>query len=179
MATTFTTPHTWSVSEVVTADNLNTYLRDNTSWLGTDAPVVHAFNSVNIETHLETLAAITCDSERFDNNDMHDVSSNTERLTVQTGAAGKYLLGGSTEWDPSTSGTYRSLGAKVNGTTVLIDAVQTPTDTNGYARPHVATMYAFDEADYFELYAVQDAGDLNILSGNIFAPHIWAMWIRT
>src|SRR5689334_21709554 len=89
----FTTPATATAGTVLTASFLNTYLRDNISWLATDSPCCRVFNSATIALTNGVTKSITFDSERFDNAAMHDTSSNTARITIPTGGGGKYMFG--------------------------------------------------------------------------------------
>lgn len=101
----WTAPKTWSVGDVLTAADLNTYVRDNAKWLGTDKPRCRARNSANIaHTTSGNYQALTFGSERVDVGAMHDTSTNTGRLTVPTGGGGFYAIGGTIEFASNSTG---------------------------------------------------------------------------
>lgn len=93
-----------------------------------------------------TITPITFDAEDFDTDGFHSTASNTSRLTVPTGKAGKYLIGGSyytTTADPA-DGIIR-----LNGTTVI--NFQRFAASSVLTSCIVSTIYALAEADYVEL----------------------------
>lgn len=46
----WSTPRTWSVNEVLTAANMNTYISDDLRWLGTDFPRATATGTLSVAT---------------------------------------------------------------------------------------------------------------------------------
>ena len=176
----WTTPKTWSVSEVLTAANMNTYLRDNTDWIGTSHPHCRVYNSANISiTTSGTAQAVTFDSERYDVANMHSTSSNTSRITVPTGGGGVYIVGGALSWTANATGV-RQTRLQTNGTTIyLIAESATTTATSAMPLP-VATAIAMVAGDYVELIALQTSGGaLNTLASSNYAPEFWAHWQST
>jgi hypothetical protein len=73
-----------------------------------------------------TNTAIAFDSERFDSDAFHSTSSNTSRLTVPTGKAGKYMVTASIRVDDggNTGGIYLSVRVNGSGTRQSLHAVQ-------------------------------------------------------
>lgn len=176
MATSWSTPKTWSTGNVLTATDLNTYVRDNTSWLGTDKPLARVFNSAAISIANNTNTAVTFDSERFDNQGMHSTSSNTSRLTVPTGMGGKFLIGGHIEFAGNASG-QRDILIQVNGSTVIAYDRVGPNGAVSW-KMSLTTMYALSAADYVELLVFQNSGGaLNLDATGNYTPEFWAMWM--
>ena len=62
-----------------------------------------------------TATEITYNSEAFDTNGFHSTSTNTARITIPTGYAGKYLVTANVEWQGGGSSSYRSMGVRVGG----------------------------------------------------------------
>jgi hypothetical protein len=179
----YTTPRTWVAAEIATAANLNTHLRDNVAWMATDSPACRAYNNANISIPNAVAApgtAITLNSERFDNAAVHSTAVNTSRLTVPSGAAGKYIMGLGTSWAGSAGGNYRQSRIELNGATTNI-GIDTRNGSGGHLSEAAwSTVYALAVADYIEGYARQDSGGaLNTLVQANSTPEFWCFWFRT
>lgn len=175
----WTTPKTWSVGDVLTAADLNAYVRDNNKWLGTDKPHARVRNTADIShTSSGNYQALTFDAERVDVGAMHDTSSNTGRLTVPAGGGGLYAIGGQIEFASNSTGR-RGIQIRLNGTTVI---AREETGNLG-ANPHtctVATVYQLAAGDYVELMGLQaSGGNLNMLASSAYSPEFYAHWLTT
>lgn len=99
---------------------------------------------------------LTFTSENFDTNGFHDNSTNTSRITIPTGYAGKYLIDMS--WASDTSGTYGNIYLYKNGS--VITNIGTDGGKVGGASGMSANYFAANaqatislaEADYIEFY---------------------------
>ena len=174
----WTTPKTWSVGDVLTAADLNTYNRDNVKWLGGDKPHCRVRNSTTIShTSTGNYQALTFDTERVDVGPMHDTSSNTGRLTVPSGGGGFYAIGGCIEFFANATGR-RGIQVRRNGTTVI---ARNESSIGGNDHPiTIATVYQLSAGDYVELMGLQaSGGNLNMLASSAYAPEFWAHWIST
>jgi len=169
-----------TAGQVLTASYLNTYVRDNVSWLATDAPAVRAYNNANISITTSGVAqVVTLNSERYDNAAMHSTSSNTSRLTVPTGGGGKYLTGAGFQWGISGAGALRQGYIYQNGTTFVAYDTKQPSATHA-SETTITTSYALVAADYVELFVKQDSGGaLNLTVAANYSPETWAVWYRT
>lgn len=173
----WTTPPTYTVGQVLTAANLNTYLRDNTAWLGIDSPHCRVFNSAAISTTTAVALQLTFDSERYDVGAMHSTSTSTGRLTVPTGGAGKYHVFGHVEFASNATG-YRDLALRVNGTTQI--GSQIVAGVSGVVTQlSVASMWAMAVGDFFDLVVLQTSGgnlNVNATPGN--SAEFGCAWAR-
>ena len=175
----FTTPATFVAGNILTAAQLNTYVRDNTAWMATDSPACRAYNSANLAVATSTDTALTLNSERFDNAAIHSTSSNTSRFTVPPGAGGKYICTGSITWASNGSGTYRACFLKVNGSIRIGQINAAPSASHG-SDATVVAVYALAAADYVEMYAVQDSGgNVNVNVQANYSPEASIIWLRT
>lgn len=174
----FTTPKTWAVSDVLTAADTNTYIRDNVGWLATDKPRCRARNSAAIShTSSGNYQALTFNSERVDVGSMHDTSTNTSRLTVPTGGGGFYMIGGTIEFAANSTGR-RGIQVRLNGTTVLARN-EAGSQTTDYPIT-ISTGYQLAAGDYVELMGLQaSGGSLNMLATANYSPEFWAYWVAT
>lgn len=175
----WTTPKTWSVGDVLTAADLNAYVRDNNKWLGTDKPHARVRNTADIShTSSGNYQALTFDAERVDVGPMHDTSSNTGRLTVPAGGGGLFAMGGQIEFASNSTGR-RGIQIRLNGTTVIAREEA----ANLGANPHtctVSTVYQLAAGDYVELMGLQaSGGSLNMLATSAYSPEFYAHWLST
>lgn len=175
----WTTPKTWAVADVLTAANLNAYVRDNSKWLGTDKPHCRVRNSANIShTTSGAYQALTFNSERVDVGAMHDTVSNTSRLTVPSGGGGFYAIGGCIEFDGNATGR-RGIQILLNGATII--AQHEAANIGVFNHPlTISTTYQLAAGDYVELLGKQSSGGtLNMLATSAYSPEFYAHWIST
>lgn len=175
----FTTPKTWSVADVLTAADLNAYVRDNIAWLATDKPHARVRNTANIShTSSGNYQALTFNSERVDVGAMHDTSTNTGRLTVPTGGGGFYSIGGAIEFASNATGR-RGIQIRLNGTTIIAREESANLGANDHTCT-IATVYQLAAGDYVELMGLQaSGGNLNMLATSAYSPEFYAHWLAT
>lgn len=131
------------------------------------------YNSAAITMTTAVAAALTFDSERYDNGTLHSTSSNTSRITAAT--AGKYIITGNIEWGASLLG-FRALNIMVNGTTTIASTGLNP--ASGATAQTVTTIYHLAASDYIELVAYQTSGgNLNVNSSGNYSPEFSAQFI--
>jgi hypothetical protein len=131
-----------------------------------------AYNSANIATVSGTIKVLPLDSERYDTDAFHDGTTNTSRLTVPTGKAGKYLITGHVAFAGASGGTQRLIGIRLNGATDIAYQKMTPNSTNSVVAS-VTTVYDLADADYVELIALQDSGSgLNVTAAGNISPEL-------
>jgi len=93
--------------------------------------------------------AITWSNEFFDTDAYHDTSSNTSRITIPAGKAGKYLIAGMLDWSSGTSS--REIALYKNGEThrflskVILSASST-------WQQNFVTVINLAVSDYVEIY---------------------------
>lgn len=174
----YTADRTWVVGEVVTANLMNTYLRDNVKWLSTDKPMVRCNNTAAITCATGVVTQLTFNNNRFDNAGIHSTATNTNRITVSVANAGKYLVGAAINWAASTLGDFRVLGLRIGtGPTNIALATQTPGGTNGFANQTASGLYSLS-GDYFESVAQQNSGgNLDVTLAANSSPEFWAIWL--
>lgn len=174
-----TTPQkTWSVGEVATAANLNTYLRDNSSWMATDRPHCRVFNSANISINSATATALTFDSERVDVGGLHSIVSTTSRITVPTGAAGFWMFGATVQFAVNATGS-RMVDVLLNNTTIIARTWTTSMATDNTVVA-VQGVYQLAVTDFIEVRAFQRSGGaLNVENAANISPEFWALWLTT
>jgi len=113
-----------------------------------------------------TATNLTFDTETFDTDSFHSTSSNTSRITIPSGKAGKYLFIGSIGFDSSNGTGRRVMRIHKNGT--IIDGSIYEGTANGSAFPGGTLSVIVDAAvsDYFEVNIFQNSG----ITINTWAP---------
>jgi hypothetical protein len=109
----------------------------------------------------DTSAAITFDAEEFDTDAYHSTASNTSRITIPSGKAGKYLFVATIEFDSNSSGN-RAIFFNKNGSLVTRGQRFAP---SGSSVSNYTTSCILDlaVADYIEVFAYQNSGgSLNV-----------------
>jgi hypothetical protein len=110
-----------------------------------------------------TETAITFDSETYDTDGFHSTVTNTSRITIPAGKAGKYLFTGVYVFDDNATG-IRYLNLKKNGSTNLYlnNANATSSSAGFYCFSFVYNLIA---TDYIEMFVYQNSGgSKNLLS---------------
>ncbi len=173
----YTTPATAVAGTVLTAAFLNTYVRDNIAWCATDSPQCHVYHSTTQSISSATNKSLLYNSERFDNAAMHSTSVNTQRITVPTGGAGKYIVGANQTWASATAqDNFIELNG-VDGAGSIISFVTWASTTRAGPLPVV---YALAAADFVANSVLQSSGGaININNQNFYSPEFWSFWFRT
>jgi hypothetical protein len=125
-----------------------------------------------------TITAITYNAENFDTDSFHDNSTNTSRVTIPTGKAGKYLINFMTNCDGGYSGIWETWLYK-NGSS-LAGVFATPSFTSPYnygAFVIFSGVFEFAVADYFEMYMRQTAGSAKSIYNNSGGGYLNATYL--
>lgn len=125
-------------------------------------PCVRAFNSVNQTITNATFTALALDSERFDNDAIHDPVTNNSRLTCKT--AGKYQITGQIAFANNSTG-LRIASIRLNGVTYISEA-DLSASVGTESEFIVTTLYDLAVNDYVELIVYQSSG------GNLIVEHV-------
>ena len=177
---TWSTPRTWTSSEVVTAANVNTYISDNLTALGTPPFAdVYATAPGNTSGTSSTFTAISFNSEISDTYSMHDPSTNPTRITVPWD--GVYMVNGGFTIANQASAALLRMYFGTNGSA--------PTGTRDYAYvPSTATLSGFtgitgsrflrlSSTNYVELYISCSATTVAIQNADGIRPFLQVRWV--
>ena len=117
-----------------------------------------------------TWTALLFDGEDYDTDTIHDVSSNTSRLTATT--AGKYLVVGFACMATNTTGDLRGIRIDEGGDTIVALNYRSPIQGAIDTCMTISAVLNMAAADYVELFVFHDKGsDLNALATMTFAMH--------
>ena len=171
----WTTPKTYAANDILTAADMNTYQRDNLSWLGTDRFRASGVRSTSLSVTDNTITAVTLpDTEDFDTGAMHDVTTNSERLTVPTGGDGLYLVLGGVAWAANSAGR-RILSLLVNGVAVAGVGATTNPDPGGSTVQRFSHLVELVAGDYLHMTGQQTSGG----ALNLTNARLQAIWMTT
>jgi hypothetical protein len=111
-----------------------------------------------------TNTAVTWNTEDFDTDAFHSTSSNTSRITIPAGKAGKYQINAFAQWDAGTTGSRQFLIYK-NGSLVKKTFLE---PNNQYPSSIIMLILDLAVSDYIELFCYQSNGGNQVLykSGN-------------
>ena len=110
-----------------------------------------------------TFQSILFDTESLDTNGFHSTSSNTERITIPAGYAGKYLFTAMGSLVTNATGV-RTIYMLVNG--AVKTATQAANTANNYAGHSMSFVLNLSVADYVTLQYYQTSGGALNLAGN-------------
>ena len=157
MAWTDPASHTYSVDEIVSPATMNTYVKDNLSWLGGAKPMGRVTKASQLITTGGSGTAVLFDTEQFDTANNHSTVTNTSRFTSPM--AGKYLLVGSLF--ASVSAISTSIALYINGSQAWV--------MGGTQTAEVTDFFALALNDYVEVFIVHSYGS----SVNFSAALAW------
>jgi hypothetical protein len=167
--------HSYAPAEILTAATLNTYVRQNLSYLG-NAPNVSVSHSLAQTTTTGALFTLAWNEEVFKNVvGMHSTTVNNSRLIAPVTA--KYLVTINFEFPANATGV-RSLGVNVNAGLQILAASSA---TVGGANPTQLTcsrVVALVANDYLTAFAFQTSGgNLNVNTNGAYSPSFTMTWI--
>lgn len=172
-------PKTWASGNVLTASDMNTYVRDNTLYLYAQSglsPSCRVYNNAAISVENDGPVALTFNTERWDTDDMHSTVSNTGRLTCAT--PGIYHVYGSIRFASNNTGN-RFVSIRKNGSETWASNRVMAIQQGKVTMVSVATEVLLDTGDYVELLAYQSSGGaLNVESEGALTPEFGATWLR-
>lgn len=131
-------------------------------------------NTGNYTIATGAITALTFDSELFDTDAYHSTSSNTSRITIPSGKAGKYIISVVTYFDPNATGA-RAAYIRKNGAN--INFVQGGYTASGTLAAGLTISLTADLAvgDYIEAAVFQNSGgNLTVYGTNV---HFSAMYL--
>jgi hypothetical protein len=142
--------------QVLTADSTQA---DGVIWATPSAPAfvgARVYGSAVQSIATATYAVVTWDTESFDSDGFHDNSTNTSRLTIPSGKAGKYLFNLKTVFNSTSSTGDRILYFFKNGSEVNESPFALTTRSN--LQMSLTSIQSAAVGDYFEMYVFQTSG---------------------
>lgn len=116
---------------------------------------VRVFKSAAQSISNSTVTDLTFDSESFDTNAYHSTSTNTDRLTVPTGKAGKYLVIAKMSFAGGVNGIRQ---VYVYKNTTVADLVTWQNTSNSDADMCLSTIVDLSVGDYVKMAVWQNNG---------------------
>jgi hypothetical protein len=109
-------------------------------------------SSVNPTIAASTYTALSWDGEAFDTDGFHSTSTNTSRITIPAGKAGKYLIQGLVDFDNNATGVRQAI-IRLNNTTDEFANIIPPSTT--YPSGEISGILDLTVGDYVELWVIQ------------------------
>ena len=139
------------------------------AWATPTAPTFAGVQCRNAGTNTTISSAtdtiLTWSSENFDSDNYHSTSSNTSRITIPTGKAGKYLVNAAVYWESSPTADALALRIRKNGAgQVQFNSLPKPNAN----QVTVTTTVTLDlvVGDYLELVVYQNSGSNLTVNGD-------------
>jgi hypothetical protein len=130
-------------------------------------PSCRVYNNANISVNDSTATGLTFNSERWDNNNLHDLTVNTGRLTCRK--RGIYSISCNVRFASNAVG-YRLVYIKINGGSSISSMLTNAVSGVG-TRISISTQYELQVNDYVEVEVYQTSGGaLNIESNGNYSP---------
>lgn len=172
----WTSPPLWVAATTLTASQMNGNIRDNLIQLH-DAPSARVHRTTAQAIAAGVTESLSFNSERYDNDTIHDVSTTPQRLTCRT--AGVYLITGSVEWDSGGTGGMRTLQIALNSGNLLTSTNIPGAATGAAQHQSVSTLYKLAVGDYVSLdvRTTNDALNINVTANS--SPEFAMTWVST
>jgi len=140
------------------------------------SPWVRVYNSSNIIIGHAAWMTLTFDSERWDTNNLHDINSNTSRLTAPND--GVYLIECMGRFEANINGVRSTFlivnanGNVNNGTIIACTGLPALATTSPTKSPFmVSSIYQLTTGDYVECFVYQNSGfNLPVLKVDANSP---------
>jgi hypothetical protein len=104
-----------------------------------------------------TFTALTFDTEDIDTDGFHSTVSNTSRITIPSGRAGKYFVTVQSRFESSAIGR-RIAAVYKNGTLMSTFQFETPPGSSGASTIGNGFYATFSVSDYIEIFTFQSSG---------------------
>lgn len=141
-----------------------------------DPPACRVTRSTTQSCADAVFTTISWNSERFDTNTMHDLATNTSRITFTT--AGLYEVGFAGALAAGNDYIRAFAQLVKNGATTIVRGSQVATTTTVQPQISVSTVYKFLAADYVEVQVFQDNtanASRTLDKTDEWTPEFWAV----
>ena len=160
------------------ATDTGTLYRDSGSaWSAITAPAdvsVRVYNDAIQSIPDATDTALAFNQERFDTSALHDVSTNSSRLTAPN--AGKYVISGNVRFAGNATG-FRQVYIRLNGGVSIAFIRHLPVAAGTDTVLALSTLYELAVNDYVELVVNQSSGGaLNVNSSGNHSPEFMMVY---
>ena len=135
-------------------------------------------HNVNQSIPASTIQPLAFNTEHSDSNGMHDTTTNNSRVTIPSGAAGIYLVGGAVRWANPVIATSLILQIRVTNTGNTFAESTLNVGAGVGAGMFAFGVVALNVSDYLEFVVTHfDSGALNINSAANVSPNFFGFRI--
>lgn len=161
----------WAVGQAVTASDMDTYVKDNLSWLGTDRPHARAVDSSF--SHNSPGNWLSPSWSTISTNVASMVAAGGGSVTATT--AGFYIIGGGATFTTNTTGARGLiLSSSANGGGTVYAQQNVPNQSVDVGATIVTALYCTG-SQAIHIAAYQGSGGTLTLTN----VHMWAIWVTT
>lgn len=157
---------TWNVGDVLTASDMNQYVRD---------AMLYLFTAIGARVNFTAGTSITNNTPTvfvFNNTRWANGVTLTSTTKLPATVAGKYAIGAGIEWAGNASGS-RYVQLRLNGTTTIAMTEDDPSAASPLNQ-EVNTIYDLAVSDYIECIVYQNSGGaLNVTAVSNYSPEFW------
>ncbi len=167
------TPRDWATNEAVTSANMDTYVSENLSWLGTSRPHCQVRDATATAGGSAAWTAVSWDS--LTTNVASMASSSTSYVTAPT--AGFYMVGASAVFEGDTTAGIRAImlsSSSAGGGTVY---AQSNTTQHGGNPSGITVVTGVQLAAFGAVYLSIASSDAT--AGAVSNVRMWAIWCTT
>lgn len=133
------------------------------------------YNTTSFSIANNTATRITCNSEFFDTNGFHDTTTNTARITIPTGYAGKYLVNMGVTYDANGAGARVVTIYKNNAS--FVELFTMTGGSGGNQSPKASAVINLAVGDYIELFTTQTSGSTLTMYAREYEHPIQVTWL--
>jgi hypothetical protein len=110
-----------------------------------------------------TATALTFDTESYDTDGYHSTVTNTSRITIPSGKAGKYFIYGKISYGGTA--TVKHFQARIHKNGTLAELLENDSQAQYQNNRQVSSVLDLAESDYVELFAYQETGGNSTVAG--------------
>jgi hypothetical protein len=122
----------------------------------------YGYTTASITSTSGTYFMLTMNSEVFDTDSYHSTSSNTSRMTIPTGKAGKYLINASIYYEGYNGWTNSTIRIFKNGAAYTTRQLFANGTTGGAYTFNITQIVEGAVGDYFEVGVLQSTGSTRL-----------------
>jgi len=143
--------------QVLTADSTEATGLKWTTSAASSVKGVALYNTTGQSLANATATAVTFDTEVFDTDAFHSTATNTSRITIPAGLAGKYQVNAIFTWQGNNTG-FRTLGLYKNGAIYQWAPQVLGSTVMNAGGVTFSTILTLAVTDYIEIFAYQSSG---------------------
>jgi hypothetical protein len=146
------------------------------AWASNSASgVMLRYGGNNLTVATATNTTVNWNTENFDTDSFHSTTTNTSRITIPSGKAGKYLVVGTASWEGAARADFVAVRLYKNGSQIQFTTQNKSTGLSINTTLSVVVDLAVN--DYLEMVLYQDSGSNLTFNGDNSYSYFGAMYL--